>query len=169
MWYYVQVDRLCGLVLRVPGYRFQRCGFDSRRYQIFWEVAGLELAPLSLVSTIEELLGRKSSGRWDPSRWPRGTLYPQKSGTNFAEKRLSLGRYSGLRPRGLCAGEIMALNTAHLRSWLLCTKNIFATRIRWQLGNLNCTSLLHLPRQIIAAPIGPCCMQFHIVSWRDIA
>jgi hypothetical protein len=43
--------------------------------------------PLSLVSTIEELLGRKSSGSGvanrdygvgDPSRWPRGTLYPQK-------------------------------------------------------------------------------------------
>jgi hypothetical protein len=43
--------------------------------------------PLSLVSIIEELLGRKSSssilesrqlGRRDPSRWPRGTLYPQK-------------------------------------------------------------------------------------------
>jgi hypothetical protein len=48
---------------------------------------GLEWGPLSLVSTIEELLGRKSSGsgleireygRRDSSRWPRGTLYPQK-------------------------------------------------------------------------------------------
>jgi hypothetical protein len=65
----------------------QRPGFDSRHYQIFWEVVGLERSPLSLVSTIEELLERKSSGsglenreygRWDPSRWPRGTLYPQK-------------------------------------------------------------------------------------------
>jgi hypothetical protein len=49
---------------------------------------GLERGPLSLVSTIEELLGRKSSGfrletreygRRDPSRCSRGTLYPQKS------------------------------------------------------------------------------------------
>jgi hypothetical protein len=48
---------------------------------------GLERGPLSLVSTIEELLERKSSGscveireygRRDPSRWPRGTLHPQK-------------------------------------------------------------------------------------------
>jgi hypothetical protein len=48
---------------------------------------GLERGPLSLVSTTEELLGRKSSGsclemreygRRNPSRWPRGTLYPQK-------------------------------------------------------------------------------------------
>jgi hypothetical protein len=42
--------------------QIQRSGFDSRRYQIFWEVVGLERDPLSLVSTIEELLERKSSG-----------------------------------------------------------------------------------------------------------
>jgi hypothetical protein len=40
----------------------QRPGFDFRRHQIFWEVVGLEQDPLSLVSTIEKLLGRKSSG-----------------------------------------------------------------------------------------------------------
>jgi hypothetical protein len=51
------LDRLCGLVVRVPDYRF-----DSRHYQIFWEVVGLEGGPLSLVSTTEELLERKSSG-----------------------------------------------------------------------------------------------------------
>jgi hypothetical protein len=48
---------------------------------------GLERDPLSLVSITEELLGRKSSGsgleirengRRDPSRLPRGTLYPKK-------------------------------------------------------------------------------------------
>jgi hypothetical protein len=39
----------------------QRSGFDSRLYQIFWEVVGLERGPLSLVSTIEKLLDRKSS------------------------------------------------------------------------------------------------------------
>jgi hypothetical protein len=46
----------------------------------------LERGPLSLVSTIEELLGRKNSGsglenreygRGDPLRSPRDTLYPQ--------------------------------------------------------------------------------------------
>jgi hypothetical protein len=42
--------------------QIQRSGFDSRHYQIFWEVVGLERGPLSLVSTTEELLGRKSSG-----------------------------------------------------------------------------------------------------------
>jgi hypothetical protein len=48
---------------------------------------GSERGPLSLVSTIEELLERKSSGsglespeygRRDPSHWPRDAFYPQK-------------------------------------------------------------------------------------------
>jgi hypothetical protein len=55
---------------------------------MFWEVVGLVRGPLSIVSTTEELLERKSSGfglesrengRRDQSRWPRGTLYPQKT------------------------------------------------------------------------------------------
>jgi hypothetical protein len=93
------VDRLCGLVVRVPGYitemycvyceerteyiyiyiyicyveerpplwssgqsfwlQMQRSGFDSRRYQIFWEIEGLVRCPLSLVSTTEKLRDRK--------------------------------------------------------------------------------------------------------------
>jgi hypothetical protein len=36
-------------------------GFDSRVNQIFREVVGLERGPLSFVSTIEEVLERKSS------------------------------------------------------------------------------------------------------------
>jgi hypothetical protein len=67
--------------------QIQRSGFDSRRYQTFWEVIGLERGPLSLLSTIEELLGRHNRGsslenreycRRDPPRWPRDTLSPQK-------------------------------------------------------------------------------------------
>jgi hypothetical protein len=54
--------RLCGLVVSISGYRYRGPGFGSWRCQIFWEVVGLEQGPLSLVSTIEELLGRKSSG-----------------------------------------------------------------------------------------------------------
>ena len=33
--YISHVDRLCGLVVRVSGYRYRGLGFDSRRYQIF--------------------------------------------------------------------------------------------------------------------------------------
>jgi hypothetical protein len=56
------------------------------------KVVGLERGPLSLVGATEELLGSNSSGSSlesreygcrDSSRWPRGTLYPQKVGTNF--------------------------------------------------------------------------------------
>ena len=42
-------DRLCGLVVRVSGYRYRGPGFDPRRYQIFWVVVGLERGPLCLV------------------------------------------------------------------------------------------------------------------------
>jgi hypothetical protein len=68
-------------------YRSRGSGFDSLRYQIFWEVLSLERGPLSLVITTEELLGRNSSdsflefseyGRGDPLRWPRDTIYPQQ-------------------------------------------------------------------------------------------
>ena len=31
----VFIVRLCGLVVRVSGYRYRGLGFDSRRYQIF--------------------------------------------------------------------------------------------------------------------------------------
>jgi hypothetical protein len=47
-------DRLCGLVVRVLGYRSGGPGFDSRHCQKK-KVVG----PLSLVSTTEELLERK--------------------------------------------------------------------------------------------------------------
>jgi hypothetical protein len=83
-------DRLCG---QSSWLQIQRPGFDSRRYQIFWDVMGLEWGPFSLVSTIEELLERKCSGsgleireygRMDPSRWPRGTLNPQKLALTYS-------------------------------------------------------------------------------------
>jgi hypothetical protein len=71
-------DRLCGLVIRISGYRSRGPGFDPRSYQIFWE-----RGPLSLVRTIEELLEWKSSGsglenRGNSLRWPRNILYSQR-------------------------------------------------------------------------------------------
>jgi hypothetical protein len=74
-------DRLCGLMVRISGYRSRGLGVDSRRYQIFWEVVGLEQGPLNLVSTIEELLERKSNGCGLEIR-------------EYADKWQSLGGYS---------------------------------------------------------------------------
>jgi hypothetical protein len=47
---------------KISWLQLQRSEFDYRRCQIFWEVVGLERGSLSLVSTTEELLERKSSG-----------------------------------------------------------------------------------------------------------
>jgi hypothetical protein len=104
------VDRLCGLVVRVSCYRSRCPGFYSRRYQIFREVVGLELGPPSLVSTIEKLLGRNSSGsgletreygRGDPLRWTHDTLYPQKLALTSQSVARSVSFACGLRPRSL--------------------------------------------------------------------
>jgi hypothetical protein len=81
------LSQLCGLVVRVPGYWSRGSGLDSRLYQIFWEVVGLEQRPLSLVSKIGQLLGKNSSGpglenreygRGDPLCWPCDILYRKK-------------------------------------------------------------------------------------------
>jgi hypothetical protein len=96
---------LCGLVVRVPACTTRGPGYDSRRYQSFWEVVGLKRGPLSRVSTIEELLGKNSSGsglenreygRGDPFGWPRNTLYPQKLALTSPT---SSGRSVGIRLR----------------------------------------------------------------------
>jgi hypothetical protein len=49
-------DCLYGIAVRAPGYRSRGPGFDSRWYQIFWEVVGLERGPLSIVRKTEGLL-----------------------------------------------------------------------------------------------------------------
>jgi hypothetical protein len=53
------IDRLCGLVVRVLGYRSGGPGSIPGTTKKKKEVVGLERGPLSLVSTTEELLDRK--------------------------------------------------------------------------------------------------------------
>jgi hypothetical protein len=90
-------------------------GFDSRRYRIFWEVVGLERSALSLVTTIKELLGRKSIGsgleireygRKDPSCWPCGTFY-QKNLVLTSPK-------SGGRSIGIVRSRTQAMDFFHI-------------------------------------------------------
>jgi hypothetical protein len=110
--------------------QIQKPGFDSRRYQIFWEVVGLERGPLSLVSTIEELLGRNSSGsdletreygRRVPLRWPRGTLYLQ----NFALTSATSGGLSV----GIVRSRTQATEFSFYRQWMIKEK---ISRLVWQ-------------------------------------
>jgi hypothetical protein len=42
-------------MVSVPGSRSRGPRFDSRRYEIVWEVVGLERGPLSLTSTMSYL------------------------------------------------------------------------------------------------------------------
>jgi hypothetical protein len=104
LYHNIIYDCLCGLVVRVPGYRSRGPLFHSRRYQTFWEVVSLERGPLILVGTTEELLGRKCScsglenldyGCRDSPGRPRDIPLFANVGTNFADKR-SLSRYSSL-------------------------------------------------------------------------
>jgi hypothetical protein len=81
------IYRLCGIVVRTPYYRSRGPCSIPGATKFFWEVVGLDRGPLSLVSTTEEQLERKSSGsglesreygRGDPLLWPHDSLHPQK-------------------------------------------------------------------------------------------
>jgi hypothetical protein len=75
------LDRLCGLAVRVPGYR---SGFDFQRYHIFWVWNVVHSALwVQLRSYLEEKVATLvykivNTAVGDPPRCPHGTLYPLK-------------------------------------------------------------------------------------------
>jgi hypothetical protein len=84
-------DRFCGLVVRVPGHRSSGpCSIPGAT--IFSEKLcvwnGIHSASwVQLMSYLKEKnsgcgLENQEYGRRDPSRWPRGTLYPQNLALN---------------------------------------------------------------------------------------
>jgi hypothetical protein len=93
---------------------------------------GLERGPLSLLSTTEELNGRKSSGfdlenreygRREPSSWPLGTLYPQKLSLTSPT---SVGRSVGIVRSRTHATEFSLV-------WLSlgCLYDVWRILVRW--------------------------------------
>jgi hypothetical protein len=98
--------------------QIHRSGLDSRRYQIFWDVASLERGPLSHVSTNEELLERASSGsglenreygRRNQPRWPRDTPLSARVGTTSLT--------SGGHWVGIVRSQTKATEFSCIQSW----------------------------------------------------
>jgi hypothetical protein len=101
-------DRLCGLLVRVPGYRSRGPGSIPRATR-FSEKQWVWNGVHSIASKIEELLGRKSSGSSleirDYGRRRSAALttwHPVSAevGTNFSDKLWYLGRYSSFSYSG---------------------------------------------------------------------
>jgi hypothetical protein len=139
------------LVVSVSGYTSKGPGFDSRRYQIFWEVVGLEWGPLSLVSTTEGLLGRNSSGsglenredgHGDPLRWPRDTLYPQKSALTSptsGDRSVGIVRLRAKGMKFVCLLMVIVMSNND-NNWY-CRVHFWRVQIySWEAGSVKCTA-----------------------------
>jgi hypothetical protein len=108
-------DRLCGLVVRVSGYRSRGPGFDSRSFQIFWEAAvwnGIHSASWGqLRSYLEEIVAAPVKKTETNDRGilcaDHATPSIRKSWHYFPNKRRSLGRHSSIADQ--CHGVFLFL------------------------------------------------------------
>jgi hypothetical protein len=101
IYIYVNIDRLCDLVVNSSWLQIRRPGFDSRHYQEQSSGSGTGSTQpreydwgATWLKSSGSCLENQEYGRRNPSRWPRGPLYLQKVGNHFADNRRSLGRYS---------------------------------------------------------------------------
>jgi hypothetical protein len=75
------LDRLCGLVVRVCGYISRGPEFDSRPYQIFWEVHSASWGQLRRYlneKVAAPVYTTEINGRGNSLLWPRNTLNAPK-------------------------------------------------------------------------------------------
>jgi hypothetical protein len=100
--------------------QMRRSGFDSRRYHIFWKVVGLERGPLSLVSTIKELLERKSSGSGLQSReYGRRIRHADHVPPLYLQKLALTSLTSGGRSIGIIRLRTQAMEFSLEKRWLI--------------------------------------------------
>jgi hypothetical protein len=119
------------------------------------KVVGLEEGSISLVSTTEELLENREYGRRDTSRWPCGTLYPQKLAITSPT---SGGRSVGVvRSRTqtmefvcfVCLSLLLlrAEYLAHLILFHFITLKMYTLKHCLTLSKVKCVSLIQISKQ----------------------
>jgi hypothetical protein len=127
------------------------------RFPSLPDFLGLKQGPVNLVSKIEELLGRNSSGfglerreygREDPLGWPRDTLYQQKFPlTSLTSCDLAVGIVRS-RTKATKFSFFMVLtleNFSKFRSWRRNSHNRYfglLYRRRLEIRRRNCTTCL---------------------------
>jgi hypothetical protein len=111
---------------------------------------GLKRGPLSLVSTSEELLGRKNSGsclenrdyscRW-LQHWLHDTPLSTRVATNSADKWRSLSQYSSLADSG--HGGFFYDNSTYFRARKYCGMHVYWKQEQFNQNRLSITRSYH--------------------------